>query len=160
LILLSGTGAVTALGDTLFPASSLTAGVLQDVSPTAHFLLRLRIIHPVLAIVVGSFILIASTQVRARLIERGTARLTVVVQVLVGLQFLAGVLNVVLLAPVWLQLSHLFVADLVWVVWVLVSLEVLGVQLNDGAKGDSVSIGDPAGVGEIVLPANRLAGWG
>jgi heme A synthase len=141
LILLSGTGAVTALGDTLFPALSLTAGVLQDVSPTAHFLLRLRIIHPVLAIVVGSFILIASTQVRARLIERGTERLTGVVQVLVGLQFLAGVLNVVLLAPVWLQLSHLFVADLVWVAWVLVSLEVLGVQLNNGAQGASVSIG-------------------
>ncbi len=134
LIVLSATGAVTALGDTLFPASSLAAGVLQDVSPTAHFLLRLRVIHPILAIAVGSFILVAASQVRSRLVGRGLGRIAAVVQALVGIQFLAGVANIVLLAPVWLQLAHLLVSDLVWVAWVVVSLGALGETPPVGAE--------------------------
>ncbi len=145
LMVLSGTGAVTALGDTLFPASSLAAGVLQDVLPTAHFLLRLRIVHPILAIIVGGFILIASTQVRARLVGRGMDWLAGAVQALVGLQFLAGVLNVVLLAPVWLQLAHLLMSDLVWVAWVLVSLGVLAETRESGEHDALMPVAPQAG---------------
>ena len=51
-LLLGMTGAVTALGDTLFPAGSLAEGLRQDFSPTAHLLLRLRVLHPTLAVLV------------------------------------------------------------------------------------------------------------
>lgn len=140
LIILSATGAVTALGDTLFPPSSLAAGVLQDVSPTAHFLLRLRVIHPILAIAVGSFIFIAASQIRSRLVTRGLRRFTGGLQALVGIQFLAGVANVALLAPVWLQLAHLLVSDLLWVAWVVVSLGALAeTPLGGTAKEASVA---------------------
>jgi len=133
LIILSATGAVAALGDTLFPASSLAAGVLQDVSPTAHFLLRLRVIHPFLAIAVGSFILVVASKVRARLVARDLSRLAGGLQALVGIQFLAGAANVVLLAPVGLQLAHLLVSDLVWIAWVVVSLGALAETPPGGA---------------------------
>ena len=43
-------GAVTALGDTLFPSQSLRDGFNQDVSLGAHFLLKLRVVHPLLAV--------------------------------------------------------------------------------------------------------------
>jgi hypothetical protein len=44
------TGVIAALGDTLFPASSLTSGVQQDFSSASGMLLRLRLTHPVIAI--------------------------------------------------------------------------------------------------------------
>ncbi|MBI5549087.1 MAG: COX15/CtaA family protein, partial [Deltaproteobacteria bacterium] len=47
MLALGASGAITALGDTLFPASSLAEGWRQDVSPAAHFFLRVRILHPV-----------------------------------------------------------------------------------------------------------------
>ena len=56
VIILSVAGAVTALGDTLFPAGSLEAGIREDFSPTAHFLVRLRVLHPVIAIFTGLYL--------------------------------------------------------------------------------------------------------
>ena len=43
------TGTVAALGDTAFPSASLSAGIRQDFSPTASFLVRLRMFHPFVA---------------------------------------------------------------------------------------------------------------
>jgi heme A synthase len=41
---------------------------------------------------------------------------------LVVLQIAAGLLNVALLAPVWLQLLHLLLADGIWITLVLLAL--------------------------------------
>jgi heme A synthase len=41
------------------------------------------------------------------------------------LQLSLGVINVLLLAPVWMQLVHLFVSDQVWIGLVLLSGAVL-----------------------------------
>ena len=54
-LILAVSGAVAALGDTLFPSESLAAALNQDMSPTAHFLIRLRLWHPFLALAVGSY---------------------------------------------------------------------------------------------------------
>ena len=56
MFVLAASGALTALGDTLFPAGSLAEGLRQDIDPAAHFLLRLRIFHPIIAVVVGSYV--------------------------------------------------------------------------------------------------------
>jgi hypothetical protein len=50
------TGAITALGDTLYPSTSLVKGLWQDFSGTGHILLRLRIWHPVIAVLVAFYI--------------------------------------------------------------------------------------------------------
>jgi len=113
------TGAVAALGDTLFPSSSLLGGLREDASPTAHLLIRLRVLHPTLAILVGFYLLGLSLWL-ARAPARGrAAALARAMGVLVLLQLLLGGLNVALLAPVWLQLVHLLAADLVWLALVL-----------------------------------------
>jgi len=115
LTLLGVTGAIAALGDTLFPATSLTEGFQQDVSETAHVLLRLRVLHPMLAIGVGGLVVaIANVLVRLRpgaAVKRGATLLGILYAVQLG----AGVTNLVLLAPVWMQLIHLLLADLVWI---------------------------------------------
>jgi heme a synthase len=49
LVVAGASGAVAALGDTLFPARSLTEALSADLSPSSHLLLRLRLGHPLLA---------------------------------------------------------------------------------------------------------------
>lgn len=113
-LLLGASGGLTALGDTLFPSSSLAEGLQQDFSPAAHFLIWLRVLHPFIAALVGLYILIA-----AALLRFGGSRPIVMnmTSILIGLfavQLVLGGLNIILLVPVWLQVTHLIVSDLVW----------------------------------------------
>ena len=113
------TGAVAALGDTLYPAVSLSAGFAADTSPTASLLLRLRILHPALALATAVALLfgltalpVGPTDRRGQLARRSVYVLTVV-------QVLFGFANIWMLAPVWMQLVHLLLADLLWIALVL-----------------------------------------
>ena len=121
LLLVGVTGAVTALGDTLFPAGSLAEGMRQDTSPTAHILLRLRVLHPILAITVGTVLLVLSVRGTLRETSPATSLVGRFAAGLVLTQVAAGVLNLLLLAPIWMQLVHLFLADLVWLSAVLLT---------------------------------------
>lgn len=113
LLVVSSTGAVVALGDTLFPDASLAAGLRADLDPSSHVLIRLRIWHPLVAGLTAVWLLVLA----ARGSLRGPASRWVVAAV-VG-QTLLGVVNLLLLAPLALQMAHLFVSNLLWmaVVW-------------------------------------------
>ncbi len=117
MLVVGATGAVTALADTLFPAESLAEGLAADLAGAEHFLTRLRALHPVVAIVVGVFIAFLARWHGLGAPER--RRVSMLIIGLVAAQLVAGVLNVVLLTPLWLQLLHLFLADALWValVW-------------------------------------------
>lgn len=115
LVVLAATGAITALADTLFPKA-----LGADVSTEVHFLTDLRIVHPVLAVLVVSIGWWASARTKGAL--EGWAKW---LPVLVGLMLLTGVANVALGVPVWMQLVHLALADVLWVVYVLSSAEAL-----------------------------------
>jgi heme a synthase len=124
LLVAGASGAVAALGDTLFPAQSLAESLRADLSFTSHLLIRLRIFHPVLA-VVAVVVVVACAGRLGRSgptpIPRG-ARL--VGAIALG-QIALGFFNVVMLAPVWLQLAHLLVADALWIGFVLVGAHAL-----------------------------------
>lgn len=124
-LILAVSGAVTALGDTLFPSNSLAAGLTQDFSSTAHFLIRLRLLHPALALTVGSIVLIVAGLTNFLRPSKWVRRYMLFVTALVVLQLCAGLLNVALLAPVWLQLIHLLLADLMWLALVLLTASAL-----------------------------------
>jgi len=119
MLILGVSGAVTALGDTLFPASSLAEGLQKYSSPTAHILLPLRILHPVIAIAVGVYLIFVASIARSQRPGVWTKRLAVVLVALVLIQLGAGALNVKLLAPTWMQLVHLLLSDLVWIALML-----------------------------------------
>jgi cytochrome c oxidase assembly protein subunit 15 len=121
-VLLAGvTGAIAALGDTLFPAVSFAAGLRDETAEGAHLLLRLRILHPFAAIAAGAALLAAARlALRARPGER-VRRAALAVIALVALEIAAGGANVLLLAPVWLQLVHLVAADALWIALVLLA---------------------------------------
>ncbi len=128
LLVLGVTGAIAALGDTLFPAHSFQEGLLQDASPTAHFLLRLRILHPVLA-ALGASLLFATAAVTAFLRPaRAVRRSALVVAGAVLTQLMVGLVNLALLAPLGLQLVHLVLADVVWLSVVALAAQALAVD--------------------------------
>jgi heme A synthase len=128
LLIAGASGAVAALGDTLFPSESLAQALRTDLSFTSHLLIRLRIFHPVLAITAAVVASICATRLgRGMPAEAGRqempgARLVVAIA---GAQIALGFLNVILLAPVWMQLAHLLVADALWIAFVLVGARAL-----------------------------------
>jgi len=121
LLLVGVTGAITALGDTLFPAGSLAEGMQQDASPTAHILLRLRVLHPIFAIITGAALLTLAVRISWRETSPATSLVGRCAAGLVVVQLAAGVLNLFLLAPIWMQLVHLLLADLLWLGAVLLT---------------------------------------
>ena len=109
-LLVGVSGSLAALGDTLFPAKSLSAAFAQDFSASASWLLRLRWIHPALGLVAGAFI--------CWLLWKGSSRNRTLAAGVLGLlllQYGLGIADVLLLAPTWMQVTHLFGADLLWV---------------------------------------------
>lgn len=126
--IIGASGAVVALGDTLFPAGSLAEGLCQDVDPTVSFLIRLRAVHPATAVVGGLGLAALASRVSQRTdspeVKHAAGRLTPIVFV----QRLTGITEVFLLAPVLLQLVHLLLADLVWIAQKLLAATRLGIS--------------------------------
>ena len=124
------TGAITALGDTLFPASSLADGLAQKAIADAHPFVKMRYWHPAVAVtaalalgLAGRALAEASPSPRGRRLADGVAIASL-------MQLGAGGLNVLLLAPVWMQLVHLVMADTIWIgaTWML--LECLAAEAD------------------------------
>lgn len=114
-------GAITALGDTLFPSTSLAQTLAEQSDPSAHFLVQLRIYHPVIAILVGTYSLYLIGNMYQKFSHPTGKRLALLACGLIVIQWTAGITNVLLLAPVWMQVVHLFLADSVWITYILVA---------------------------------------
>jgi heme A synthase len=124
-LILGISGAVSALGATLFPVTSLREGLRQDFSPTAHLLVRLRVFHPFIATLDGVLLGLAAALTLAARKHIWTQRAAYLLIALVCAEFVAGIINLFLHAPVWLQLVHLVLADLMWLALVLLAASVL-----------------------------------
>jgi heme A synthase len=125
VILLSMAGAVTALGDTLFPAASLAEGLQQDFSAATHFIVRLRVWHPVIAALVGLYLILFAVSLASERRDPLSKRLAIALGALFAIQLAAGMVNLILLAPVWMQIVHLLLADLVWIALILLAAQTL-----------------------------------
>lgn len=144
LLGLGVTGAITALGDTLYPASSLAEGIQQDFLSTSHLAVRLRVWHPVIAIVTSIYLVAISAVIAREKATRQTHRLSRTLWVLILVQLAAGVSNIFLLAPVWLQIIHLLLADLVWVCAVLFGAAALA-EKQSAAESSTGPVAAAAG---------------
>lgn len=124
LCLLGASGAVTALGDTLFPVATMTDQALAELPAAGRLLVRLRAIHPFLALGVGFYLIAAALSWRG-LRDRRTAGLATALVGVFLVELAAGMLNVALAAPVWMQLVHLALAYVVWLLLVGLAAVVL-----------------------------------
>lgn len=123
LLFLGASGAITALGDTLI----LRAGITPDQSPLLARFVELRVYHPLIAVTVGLLVLWTA---RAALAWQDTPEVRRLVYPLVGvyvLQLLLGAVNVYLRAPVAVQLLHLLLSDIIWILFVLTVAQTLSV---------------------------------
>jgi len=116
-LLVGATGSVAALADTLFPAPSLRAGLMEDFSATAPLLVRMRWVHPAAALVGVVCVVWLCLRIRGSAVTWLAA--------LMVLQLVLGVGDVLLLAPTWMQVLHLLGADMYWIALVAVAAEVL-----------------------------------
>jgi heme A synthase len=125
--LVSMAGAVTALGDTLFPvAPALESDPFQHVaeglSSSRHFLIQLRIVHPLLALALTGGLLVAISHWRTSLAGSPSFKWLRALNVLTYGQVALGVLNIAFGAPTLMQLLHLLLAHLLWLCLVVVTL--------------------------------------
>jgi cytochrome c oxidase assembly protein subunit 15 len=125
------TGSLASFGDTIFPADSLPHAVVQDFSSSGNILLRLRVLHPI-AVVIGSIYILWLLQTFWRKQDRSPWMLLLTVTLTA--QIALGTMNVILLAPVWLQMTHLLVAEMFWILLVLASADQLFANHHSGPR--------------------------
>ncbi len=111
-------GAITALGDTLFPRELTTgtgvfAEIRDDLSAGNHFLVRLRVLHPVFAVAAAGYLLWLLGK------EADGNRWARAAMYLVVLEVAIGFFNIGLSAPAWLQIVHLLAAQALWMALIL-----------------------------------------
>ncbi|MGC4070526.1 MAG: COX15/CtaA family protein [Polyangiaceae bacterium] len=111
LLVTSMLGAVTALGDTLFPPDArlgVSERLFLDQGTRAHFLERMRIVHPAVALLVSGLTIRLALGVRLDPSQSAeTRRLSTSIAAVTAVQVAAGTLNVWLRAPAPMQIVHL-----------------------------------------------------
>jgi heme A synthase len=147
VLLLGMTGAITALGDTLFPPESLAEGLRQDLDPTVNFMVRLRVVHPVIAVGTAFYLILIAGLPSVIGEHPDSKRWARALIALFVVQLIAGVINVLLLAPLWMQQLHLFLADLGWITLILLVASALAVRETDGVPAEPRRV-------EAVVPAD------
>ncbi len=125
LMVVAVTGSLAALGDTLFPAATITTALRQDFTATSNWLLRWRWTHPTVALMAAAFLLWMLLKALDNTRQR---RLAYFILALLLLEYGLGALNVALLAPVWMQVAHLLAADVLWVALVILAARMTVVR--------------------------------
>jgi len=121
LLLVGVTGSLAALGDTLYPARSLDTAFAQDFAAGSSWLLRWRWTHPTVAFLASIFLIWLLVRAAQRSAHWDNRALSALVLILLAAQYVLGVLDVALLAPVWLQIAHLLGADVLWAALVVLT---------------------------------------
>jgi cytochrome c oxidase assembly protein subunit 15 len=120
-------GSLAALGDTLFPATSLRSALAQDFSAKSTWLLRIRWVHPTMGFIAGAFIcwLIFANAWKGR-----NRKLAGGVIAMLALQYALGFADIALLAPTWMQIVHLLGADILWITLVVLTARLCVVPIG------------------------------
>lgn len=127
-------GSMAALTNMLFPSISLSEGLAKDFSESSHYLLRLRISHPILSILTAVYLLFLSGWLRSwSSNEPVVRRWSNILSILLIAQLAFGALTLLTLSPILMQLGHLLLADAIWISFVLLSASFLttGAALNE-----------------------------
>jgi heme a synthase len=121
VLIVGVTGSLAALGDTLFPAESLATAFVQDFTSQSAWLVRWRWTHPTVAFLASVFLIWLMVRAAKRSAYWDNRPLSAAVLLLLAVQYILGVFDVVLLAPIALQIVHLLGADLLWIALVVLT---------------------------------------
>ena len=116
-LLIGMTGAIAALSNTLFPTSRLIEGLAKDFSADSHYLLKLRILHPIFATVLSAILFFALRFWSEQL--QGYGKKTVQqLSALILLAIVFGYITLFSLSPVGMKLTHLTIAHTFWILMI------------------------------------------
>ncbi|HBR58500.1 MAG TPA: cytochrome oxidase assembly protein [Blastocatellia bacterium] len=119
-ILLIGTsGSIAALSNMIFPSRSIIESLTKDFSSSSHYILRIRLLHPLLAVLLGVFLLFFSGWIGSRSSGTPTEFWSKAFSVLIMIQLAFGAITILTLGPIVMQLGHLLLADAIWISFVL-----------------------------------------
>ncbi|CAN5482925.1 hypothetical protein BH10ACI3_BH10ACI3_20750 [soil metagenome] len=119
-------GSIAALSHMIFPAGTLAEGMAKDFSPASNIILRLRLLHPITAILTGVFLIfLTGWIVKESGGDKKVSRWSNVLSLLVVAQLAFGTATLLTLAPIVMQLGHLFFADAIWIAYVFFSAAFL-----------------------------------
>ncbi len=122
VLLVGISGSIAALSHMIFPAGTLAEGMARDFSPTSHLLLRLRLLHPITAILTSVFLIfLTGWLAKERKNDEKVSRWSNILSILVLVQIAFGSATLLMLAPIVMQLGHLLLADMIWISYVLFS---------------------------------------
>lgn len=141
------TGALSALGDTLYPVSSLAEGMRQDFAHDAALILKTRPLHPLTATLVSLLVAWTLMTTRRLCADAFVQKAVPITLGLLGAQYVFGWWNLLMLAPIWAQLTHLLLANLLWIGLVLTAAAALGEQTTEDR------------VLEVVKNEKEVRGW-
>lgn len=135
VLLIGLTGSIAALANMLFPSGTLAEGMAKDFSSASHMLLRLRLLHPITAIL-GSVFLIFLTGWMAKSADDNhkVMRWSNVLLVLILGQLAFGSLTLFMMAPIVMQLGHLLLADAIWISLVLFFAAFLSIEPDESSE--------------------------
>ncbi len=129
------TGSIAALSSMIFPSGTITEGMAGDFSPTSHFLVRLRILHPITAIITSVFVIFLTGWVaKERQADRAVARWSNVIALLILAQIAVGAVTLLTLAPIVMQLLHLLIAEAIWISYVLFAAAFLSSEQSESTQ--------------------------
>lgn len=115
LVIIAVTGAWASLSNSLFPSIGLWEGLREDFSSESHFLLKLRGLHPLIALLGGGslalFFWIQSQTTSSQPMQKKSLHMALLL--IVGLLF--GIGTLIFHAPVWMKILHLTLAHAIWV---------------------------------------------
>jgi heme a synthase len=126
MLVLMFTGGIAAMGNTMFPAESLQEGLRADFDAASHPLIRLRILHPIIAVTIGVYLFVALGLTRwLKPVPEASGLMQALLGVYVA-QLVVGTVNLALLAPTVLQLLHLMMAVLAFALLSAVAVVTIG----------------------------------
>lgn len=124
ILVLGATGALNAIGDAVFPPDLVSSGAVDKYGPAAPLLLRLRVIHPAIAVIGGISVAWIAMRLSVDSSDRAK-KLSLAITLIVFSQMFIGIANIFLETPLFMQVTHLMVADLLWITFVLFGATVV-----------------------------------
>jgi heme A synthase len=143
-ILISSFGTFASLAGHIFPSESFLDGVRSDFSRDSHYLIRLRIWHPILATLIGFWLVWFSRYINQHYPDPRNETVTLALLAVYGVQYALGFLNAFLLSPIWLQMVHLLLAHAVWLLVMWAGVNAL--RTSQAATPEPVAIVTPRSV--------------
>jgi heme A synthase len=126
LLLVGMSGSLAALSNMLFPSASIAEGIAKDFSAASNVILRLRLSHPFLSILIAVYVIFVSGYLKQGsgddpAVTKWSNWLSILLLVQVGF----GAATLLTLGPIVMQLGHLLLADMIWIVFVLFAASTL-----------------------------------